>query len=194
MPAFLPSELPVRASARHHWIVLFRLPHRCIGVALRVLLLVVVLLEPTRWRWFFVARRCRGISVPALADVWRAEWIILTSKRIIRVQGVPETTSSEASLRLDRISGVALIETVLGQAARLRRRSSSRRPATTRACGSLVKIADRGEFYLELRRRGLRARPSRPRPGRRPAATYITEPLPAAARADATGSAARPDF
>lgn len=112
MPAFLPSELPVRARTRHHWIALFRLPHRLLGLAL-VILLVSAVVQPNPMAWLL------ALVVVALAflrwQTWRAEWIILTGKRIIRVQGVPETTRSEASLRIDRVSGARLIETVPGK-------------------------------------------------------------------------------
>jgi hypothetical protein len=43
---FLPSELPVRATARQHWIILFRKPHKY-----SVILLAVLLLAAWLWPW-----------------------------------------------------------------------------------------------------------------------------------------------
>jgi hypothetical protein len=48
-------------------------------------------------------------------QTWQAERIILTRKRIIRVQGVPETTTSEAFLRVDRVSGIRIVQSVPGK-------------------------------------------------------------------------------
>ena len=47
--------------------------------------------------------------------VWQAERIILTDKRIIHTHGILETTRTEASLRLDRVNGLRLIETLPGR-------------------------------------------------------------------------------
>ena len=43
MPALLPSELPVLASTRHHWVVLLRRPHPVMLAALGVLALAAAL-------------------------------------------------------------------------------------------------------------------------------------------------------
>lgn len=148
MPAFLPSELPVRCRTRHHWIVLFRRPHKVLAIAL-VVLLVAAFIDPNPMAWIF------GIVAIGLAFVrwqtWHAEWVILTSKRIIRIQGVPETTSSEASLRIDRISGARLVETVPGKIlgyGTIELEAPGDHPDVRR----LRKIANPNQFYLELRR------------------------------------------
>jgi hypothetical protein len=111
VPPFLPNELPVRARTRHHPIVLLRKTHKLTAVVLAVtvlasffsfwgrVLLVAELAWILYWRW----------------RIWRAEWILLTRKRIIRIQGIPETTSAEASLRLDRVSGLRLVESPMGK-------------------------------------------------------------------------------
>jgi PH (Pleckstrin Homology) domain-containing protein len=108
---FLRSELPVRARTRHHPIVLLRKTHKLTALLLAltvgwaffssagVLALVAELAWILYWRW----------------RIWRAEWIFLTGKRVIRIQGIPETTSAEASLRIDRVSGARLVQTPLGK-------------------------------------------------------------------------------
>lgn len=172
MPALLPSELPVRARTRHHWIVLFRPPHKVLGIALLVLLLAAVVGRGVI-AWVFI------VVVLAMAflrwQTWQAERIILTGKRIIRVQGVPETTTSEASLRVDRISGARLIETVPGKIlgyGTIELEAPGDHPDVRR----LKRIARPKIFYLELRRLvfgEIRA----PDPDDGPH-EYITEPLP----------------
>lgn len=172
MPAFLPSELPVRCRTRHHWVVLLRPPHRVLLIALAVLL-VAAILTPKPMAWIF------GAALSGLAflrwQTWRAEWVILTGKRIVRVQGVPETTSSEASLRVDRISGVRLVETVPGKFFRygtIEVEAPGDHPGVRR----LVKINDPHGFYLELRALIFsEAKPPDPDEG---LGEYVTEPLP----------------
>jgi hypothetical protein len=172
VPAFLPSELPVRARTRHHWIVLIRLPHKVLGIALIVLLLAAIL-DPNPMAWLF------GIVILGLGflrwQTWRAEWILLTGKRIIRLQGIPETTSSEASLRVDRISGARLVVTVPGKIlgyGTIELEAPGDHPDVRR----LKRIAAPDTFYLELRRivfgEGTRVDPDDDPRG------YITEPLP----------------
>ncbi len=112
MSALLPSELPVLARAQHHWIVLFHRPHPVLAIALLVLLAAAIF-DPTPMAWIFLL--VLGAAAYLRWQTWRAEWVILTRRRIIRVRGVPETTSSEASLRLDRISGAVLEQTVIGK-------------------------------------------------------------------------------
>jgi len=112
MPAFLPSELPVINRVRHHWIVLLRRPRKYVAIGLLVLLLGAVA-QPNPMAFVFVLALGAGAFVRW--QTWHAETIIITQRRIIRVRGVPETTSSEASLRLDRISGAVLEQTVLGK-------------------------------------------------------------------------------
>lgn len=138
----------MRARTRHHWVILFRLPHKLLLVALLVLLLAAIV-APNPMAWIL------GLVVAALAFVrvqtWRAEWIVLTSKRIIRVQGVPETTSSEASLRVDRISGARLVQTVPGKILKygtIELEAPGDHPEVRR----LIRIAQPKHFFLELRR------------------------------------------
>ncbi len=172
MPALLPSELPVRARTRHHWIVLLRPPHKLLALALVVLLLATIA-APGSMAWLFV------VVLLALGflrwQTWRAEWVILTGKRIIRVQGVPETTSSEASLRVDRISGARLVETVPGKLlgyGTIELEAPGDHPGVRR----LIRIADPRGFYLELRR-VLFGEVQVPDPDD-PPHEYVTEPLP----------------
>jgi hypothetical protein len=172
VPALLPSELPVRARTRHHWIVLWRLPHKVLSIALVVLLLAAIV-DPSPMAWVF------GLAIAVLGflrwQTWQAERIILTSKRIIRVQGVPETTSSEASLRVDRISGARLIETVPGKIlgyGSIELEAPGDHPGIRR----IEKIARPKPFYAELRR-VVFGEPIAPDPDDDPR-DYVTEPLP----------------
>ncbi|MFN2560947.1 MAG: PH domain-containing protein [Jatrophihabitans sp.] len=174
MPAFLPSELPVRASTRHHWIVLLRPPSKVFAVAMLVLLLAAIA-KPNPMTWFFLLLL---VSLGFLRwQTWRAERIILTGKRIIRVQGVPETTSTEASLRVDRISGARLVETVPGKIlgyGTIELEAPGDHPGVRR----LRRIAQPKNFYLQLRG-VLLGEPHRPDPDDGLIdGEYITEPLP----------------
>jgi hypothetical protein len=70
---------------------------------------------------------------------------------VIRVRGVPETTSSESSLRLDRISGVVLEQTVLGKLldyGSIEIEAPGQHPDVR----LLTKIARPHPFYLQVRR------------------------------------------
>jgi hypothetical protein len=172
VPALLPSELPVRARTRHHWIVLLRPPHKLLAAALALLLLAAIV-DPEPMAWLFL------IVVALLAflrwQTWQAEWIILTGKRIIRVQGVPETTTSEASLRVDRISGARLVQTVPGKIlgyGTIELEAPGNHPDVRR----LSRIARPRPFYLELRS-VVFGEPRRADPDDGPG-DYITEPLP----------------
>lgn len=112
MPALMPSELPIVARSRRHWVVLFRKPHLALTVAMLVLF-AAALFDPNPMAWLFLL--VFGAAVYLRWQSWRSEWMILTQRRVIRVRGIPETTSSEASLRLDRISGAVLEQTVMGK-------------------------------------------------------------------------------
>jgi hypothetical protein len=174
VPAFLPSELPVRASTRHHWIVLLRPPSKVFAIAMLVLFLAAVA-KPNPMAWFFFLL---VVALGALRwQTWRAERIILTGKRIIRVQGIPETTSSEASLRVERISGARLVETVPGKLlgyGTIELEAPGDHPDVRR----LRRIAAPKAFYLQLRG-VLFGEPHQPDPDDGlSAGEYITEPLP----------------
>jgi hypothetical protein len=148
VPALLPSELPVRARTRRHWIVLFRLPSRLLTVALLVLLLLAIIV-PNPMAWALAA--IVAMIVFFRWHTWRAEQVILTGQRIIRVQGVPETTKTEASLRLDRISGGRMVQSVPGKILRyadIELEAPGEHPGVRR----LKRIAHPHEFYLALRK------------------------------------------
>lgn len=172
MPAYLASELPVRARTRVHWVVLLRPPHPLLAVALLVLLAAAIL-DPAPMAWILLV--VAGGLAFLRWQTWRAEWVILTGKRIIRVQGVPETTRSEASLRVERISGARLVETVPGKLfgyGTIELEAPGDHPGVRR----LVKIDDAHGFYLELRHvlfgEGARRDPDDVPGG------FATEPLP----------------
>lgn len=146
MPPLMRSELPEVCRTRHHWAVLFRLPGKFAGIGM-VLLVVWSFVAPAMWIVVIV------LSFAAVFfrwQTWEAEQIILTQKRIIRVQGVPETTKSEAFLRLDRISGVRIVQSVPGKLfgyATIELEAPGNHPDVRR----LVKIWHPNEFYRALR-------------------------------------------
>lgn len=111
MPPLMRSELPVIAESQHHPIVILRLPGKYPALAL-LALAVWALLDPAIWFVFVVVI---GVTLLFRFQTWHAERIILTKRRIIRVQGVPETTTSEAFLRVDRVSGMRIVQTVPGK-------------------------------------------------------------------------------
>jgi hypothetical protein len=144
---FLPSELPVRATARQHWIILFRKPHKYSVILLAVLLLAA-------WLWPWPMALILTLTAMVMASFrwreWRAEQIILTQKRVIHVQGIPETVSGEAWLRLDRISGTRFIETVPGKIfryANIHLEAPGDHPGLSR----LIRMDSPGEFYEILK-------------------------------------------
>ena len=148
MPALLPSELPILGKARHHWIVLFRSPGWVLGIAL-ALLFVAAIIDPNPMSAVF-------LLVLVLIgffryQTWRAEQLILTRRRIIRVRGVPETTTTESSLRLDRISGAVLEQTVLGKLLDYGT-IELEAPGSHPDVRSLVKIARPHRFYMGIRK------------------------------------------
>lgn len=178
MPAFLPSELPIRAVARQHWIVLFRKPHRSTLIVLGILLVCAFIWPwPMLWVFLLVA----GLLASLRYREWRAERVILTGKRIIHVQGVVETTSSESSLRLDRISGIRFVETVPGKMfdyANIELEAPGNHPGISR----LLRMRRPGRFYLELRHIVF-AEDGRPDPDEETIqdepSEYVTAPMPA---------------
>jgi hypothetical protein len=111
MPPLMRSELPVVTTTRHHPIVLLQLPGKWALLGL-LALVVWALMTPSIW---FVVIVLIVVTMLFRWQKWNAERIILTRKRIIRVQGVPETTSSEAFLRVDRISGMRIVQSVPGK-------------------------------------------------------------------------------
>ena len=184
MPAFLPSELPVRRRTRHHWIVLFRLPHKLFSIAL-VLLLLAAAFDP--WPMVIPFLIVFGVFVFLRWQIWQAEWLILTGKRIIRVQGVPETTSTEASLRIDRVSGARIVQTVPGKLlgyGTIELEAPGDHPDVRK----LVKINNPVPFYLAIRQVMFseETRPGDPDDGLLDPyddpRDYITEPLPVVSR------------
>lgn len=160
---------------------MLRPPHVLLTVALLVLVLMAIV-SPKPMAWVF------GLSVATVVFVrwrtWRAEWVILTTKRIIRLQGVPETTSSEASLRLDRISGARVVQSVPGKIlgyANIELEAPGEHPDVRR----LKRIANPHGFYLELRAEvfGDERRPDPDDEG----SEYDTEPLPSGPPRDHLG-------
>lgn len=151
---------------------MFRRPHIVLVLAF-VLLLLMAIVKPHPMAWLLVL--VVGTFGFVRWQTWRAEWVILTGKRLIRVQGVPETTTSEASLRVDRISGARMIQTVPGKLlgyATIDLEAPGDHPDVRR----LARIAHPHGFYRELRR-VVFGEPSGLDPDDDPNG-YVTEPLP----------------
>lgn len=170
MPPFLRSELPVQARTRHHPVVLLRKTSRSGAIlfaitALAILLsrwAIAVLLGELAWTLYWRWR------------VWRAEWILLTRKRIIHIQGIPETTSTEASLRIDRVSGARLVQSPLGKIlgyGTIELEAPGEHPDVRK----LRIIDDVEAFYIVLRR--IVFGEDAPDPDDHPQ-EFVTEPLP----------------
>jgi hypothetical protein len=144
----LPSERPIIARARKHWIVIFAPPHKYVSIGLVVLFFAAVGQPDPMVLLFAVVIATMGFF---RWQTWRAEAILITQTRLIRVRGVPETTSSESSLRLDRISGVVLEQTVLGKI--LNYGSIEIEAPGQHPDVRLLKVIARPQrFYLQLRR------------------------------------------
>ena len=155
---------------------MFRRPHIVLLLAF-VLLALTAVMDPNPMAWLLVLVL---IGFGFLRwQTWQAEWVIVTGKRIIRVQGVPETTTSEASLRLDRISGARMTQTVPGKIlgyATIDLEAPGNHPEVRR----LERIARPHAFFLELRH-AIFGEPSAPDPDDDPygyEAQFETEPLP----------------
>lgn len=140
------SELPVVCRTRHHWSVLLRLPGKWAALGLLALLAWAVF-APAVWA---VISTVVAAAIFFRWQTWQAEQIILTRKRIIRVQGVPETTKSEAFLRVDRISGLRIVQSVPGKIfdyATIELEAPGNHPDVRH----MVKVWHPHEFYRELR-------------------------------------------
>lgn len=143
----MQSELPELARARHHWIVLLAPPSKwaCLGLAV---LFAGAIFRPIPFAVFFLVVAVAGAALRW--QTWRAELIILTRKRVVRVRGIPETTSSEASLRIDRVSGARLVQTVPGKLLNYGS-IELEAPGDHPDVRHLVRIADPMSFYNQLR-------------------------------------------
>jgi Bacterial PH domain len=172
VPALLPSELPVVARTRHHWVVLLRRPHWVLASGL-----VVLLLAAAVWPWpmALVFALAFGSWAFVRWQTWNAESVIITQRRVVRVRGVPETTSTEASLRLDRISGVVLEQTVPGKLLDYGT-IELEAPGSHPDVRKLVKIERPNQFYLQLRW-AVFGEPHAPDPNEDPKA-FVTAPIP----------------
>lgn len=168
----MQSELPELARARHHWIVLLQLPSKWVALALAALFAGAIF-RPVPFAAVFLVVAVAGAALRW--QTWRAELIILTRKRVVRVRGIPETTTSEASLRIDRVSGARLVQTVPGKLLNygtIELEAPGDHPDVRR----LVRIAEPMHFYDQLRS-VIFADESGPDPDDGLGA-YVTEPLP----------------
>ena len=168
----MQSELPEFARARHHWIVLLRAPSKWSAIALAALLAAAIF-RPVPFVALFLVVAVAGAALRW--QTWRAEVIILTRKRVVRVRGIPETTTTEASLRIDRVSGARLVQTVPGKIldyGTIELEAPGDHPDVRR----LVRIAEPMPFYNQLRS-VIFADQHRADPNDGVGA-YVTEPLP----------------
>jgi uncharacterized membrane protein YdbT with pleckstrin-like domain len=146
VPALLPDERQ-KARRRQSKVVLLSPPHKLLTAALLVLLIMAI--AQPRWMVVVLLLVVLAIGVWRVLN-WQAEWILLTDKRIIRTAGLPETTTVEAFLRVDRISGVVLVQSVFGRLCgygTIHIEASGSHPTLR----TLEKVADVGPFYLILR-------------------------------------------
>jgi hypothetical protein len=148
VPALLPSEFPVVARTRHHWIVMLRRPPNILLVAMLVLL-VAAWLQP--WPMAVAFALVFGAAAFLRWQAWQAETIVVTQRRIIRSRGVPESTTTESSLRLDRISGAVMEQTVPGKLFNYGT-IELEAPGNHPDFRKLARIERPHEFYLQLRR------------------------------------------
>jgi hypothetical protein len=144
----LPSELPILARARKHWIVMFALPNKYVSIGLLVLFFAAVGEPDPMALLFTVVIATMGFF---RWQTWRAEAVLLTRTRLIRVRGVPETTTSESSLRLDRISGAVLEQSVPGKLLNYGM-IEIEAPGSHPDVRLLKMIARPQRFYLQVRR------------------------------------------
>lgn len=128
--------------------MLFRRPHPVFAIALGVLLLMAIVQPDPMLLFFALALAGAGYL---RWQSWRAEWVILTRRRIIRVRGIPETTRTESSLRIDRVSGAVLEQTVLGKILNYGT-IELEAPGSHPDVRSLVQIARPHRFYLQVRK------------------------------------------
>jgi hypothetical protein len=175
VPPLMRSELPEIARTSHHWMVLFRPPRHGWSIAALLVLLAWGLFAPAM---LIVLALILGANMFLRWHTWRAEIVILTQKRIIRIQGVPETTNTEASLRIERVSGVRLIQTVPGKLldyGTIELEAPGDHPDVRR----LRRIVRPNEFYAELRALVFSDRMAPdPDDGLPPSPTNVTQPLP----------------
>ncbi|SHF83390.1 PH domain-containing protein [Jatrophihabitans endophyticus] len=149
MPELLESEKgrPQYEVRQHRIVLLIRKPRKHWVILLTALALLGYLFPAT----FAIP----AVVVAALLGfmryrLWAAERIVLTHKRIVHVYGVLETTREEASLRLDRISGLRIKETFWGRLwgyATIYLEAPGEHPGLKR----LFRIARPHPFYVRLR-------------------------------------------
>jgi uncharacterized membrane protein YdbT with pleckstrin-like domain len=169
----LPSEQGQRwPEAHQHWIVLIsRRPSKVWTVLLAALAVsAYVWPDPMVWPFLVVG----GLLGLQRYRLWRSERIVLTNRRIIHIQGVLETTRTEAWLRLDRISGMRINETFFGNLlgyASIAVEAPGDHPGLKR----LYRIDKAHDFYRRVRNTSLGEPAADPDdlPG-----DYITEQLP----------------
>ena len=97
---------------RHHWIVLLRPPGRYVWIVFGLLLLFVLV---GGWPALIPLLVVLAVFFGFRYQEWRAERIELSPRTIRYARGVKETTETSAFIRVDRISGVAMSQTVTGK-------------------------------------------------------------------------------
>jgi hypothetical protein len=97
---------------RHHWIVLLDPPGRWTWLLFALLVVVAI-----TGGWWGLIPLVVVVTVFFLFryQEWRAEVIELDPRAVRHARGVKETTTSNAFLRIDRVSGVVMSRTVPGK-------------------------------------------------------------------------------
>lgn len=110
MPASRPPDWPY--VIRHHWVVIFSSPGRFGWVVLGLLLIFSIVAG--WWGWVPLVLVLAALFGFRYQE-WRAETIELDPRTIRHARGVAETTASHAFLRVDRIAGAVISQTVPGK-------------------------------------------------------------------------------
>jgi hypothetical protein len=97
---------------RHHWIALLRPPGRGTWIVFGLLVLFVLVGGLLAWIPLLVVL---AVFFGLRYREWRADLIELNPRTIRHARGVKETTATNAFLRIDRITGVAMSQTVPGK-------------------------------------------------------------------------------
>jgi hypothetical protein len=97
---------------RHHWIVLLKPPGKWGWLGLAVLVVIGI---TGHWLGWIPLILVLGAVAFFRTQEWRAEIVELDPLTIRHARGVKETSVSRALMRIDRVSGVVLSQTVPGK-------------------------------------------------------------------------------
>ena len=97
---------------RKHWVVLFSRPSLGQWILFGLLLAVAIFGGLAAWLPLLLVL---GVFFALRWQQWRAEFVSFDPLAVRHVKGVKETTVSNAFMRVDRISGVVMSQTVPGK-------------------------------------------------------------------------------